>query len=319
MSQSLSRYIATVETAKHRVFQFLDADILPDNMLVNIAIDDSYFLGVLSSRVHFRWANATGGSLGMYIGDIRYNKTRCFETFPFPDATVETAARIRDLAEQLDAQRKRQQAQHPELTLTGLYNVLEKLRAGETLNAKEQVIHQHGLVSILRELHDELDRAVFSAYGWNDLADRLVGQPGATTPLLDKPAEQAETEEELLRRLVDLNTQRAEEEAQGRVRWLRPAWQNPTATTEQRPTYQEHLTELEPVAVTEPATKRPWPKAMREQVEVIRAGLTAGPRSVEQLAAAFQRKPAKAVRAVLETLEAMNLARCENDRWRLES
>ena len=315
----LSRYIATAMTAKHRIFTFLEENILPDQGIIAITLDHGFWLGILSSRVHVFWALVTGGRLGMG-NDPRYNNSRCFETFPFPDAAVETAARIRDLAEQLDAQRKRQQAQHPELTLTGMYNVLEKLRIGEMLNAKEQAIHQHGLVSILRELHDELDRAVFSAYGWNDLADRLVGQPGATTPLLDKPAEQAEAEEELLRRLVDLNTQRAEEEeAQGRMRWLRPAWQNPTAATEQRPAYQEHLTELEPVAVTEPAAKRPWPKAMREQVEVIRAGLTAGPRSVDQLAAAFQRKPAKAVRAVLETLEAMNLAHCENDRWRLES
>jgi hypothetical protein len=64
-----------------------------------------------------------------------------------------------------------------------MYNVLEKLRAGEPLNGKEKAIHQQGLVSILRELDDDLDRAVFAAYGWNDLADKLIGQPGATTPL----------------------------------------------------------------------------------------------------------------------------------------
>ena len=63
-------------------------------------------------------ALATGGRLG--IGnDPRYNKSRCFETFPFPAANSEQQARIRDLAEQLDAHRKRQQAQHPTLTLTG--------------------------------------------------------------------------------------------------------------------------------------------------------------------------------------------------------
>src|SRR6185437_14950022 len=45
--RGLSRYIATVETAKHRVFVFLDASILPDNMLVNIASDDAFHLGVL--------------------------------------------------------------------------------------------------------------------------------------------------------------------------------------------------------------------------------------------------------------------------------
>src|ERR1035437_3571575 len=46
----LRRYIATTETAKHRFFVFLDASILPDNMLVNIASSDAYVLGVLSSR-----------------------------------------------------------------------------------------------------------------------------------------------------------------------------------------------------------------------------------------------------------------------------
>lgn len=44
----LHRFIATVETSKHRFFVFLDKSILPDNMLINIALDDAYFLGVLS-------------------------------------------------------------------------------------------------------------------------------------------------------------------------------------------------------------------------------------------------------------------------------
>ena len=35
--------------------------ILPDNKLVNIALDDAYFLGVLSSRIHVVWALAAGG------------------------------------------------------------------------------------------------------------------------------------------------------------------------------------------------------------------------------------------------------------------
>lgn len=118
--------IATVETAKHRIFQFLDADILPDNKLINIALDQAYDLGVLSSRLHVVWTVAQGSTL-----EDRpvYVKTRCFETFPFPDAADELAAHIRDLAEQLDAHRKRQQEQHPQLVRTGMYNVLEKLAA----------------------------------------------------------------------------------------------------------------------------------------------------------------------------------------------
>jgi hypothetical protein len=129
----ISRYIATVETTKHRFFQFLSADILPDNMLVNIASDDAAIHGVLSSRAHIVWSLAAGGTLE---DRPRYNKSVCFETFPFPETTPEQQAQIRELAERLDAHRKRQQAQHPELTLTGMYNVLEKLRAGIALTAK---------------------------------------------------------------------------------------------------------------------------------------------------------------------------------------
>lgn len=193
----LSRYIATVETTKHRICQFLDASILPDNMLINIASDDAAILGVLSSRVHVAWALAAGGRLGVG-NDPRYNKTRCFETFPFPEGSPEHQAKICVIAERLDAHRKRQQTQHPELTITGMYNVLEKLRDGQELNAKEKVVNSQGLVSMLRELHDDLDCAVFAAYGWEDLAKKLVGLPGATTPLPDKPEAQAKAEEELL-------------------------------------------------------------------------------------------------------------------------
>ena len=35
----LPRYIATVETTRHRTFQFLDASIRPDNMLVCVGLD----------------------------------------------------------------------------------------------------------------------------------------------------------------------------------------------------------------------------------------------------------------------------------------
>ena len=112
-----------------------------------------------------------------------YNKSRCFETFPFPDAKPDQlSARIRDLAEQLDAHRKRQQAQHADLTLTGMYNVLEKLKTGEPLTAKEKVIHEQGLVAVLKTLHDELDRAVLDAYGWSDLAPLMEVVNGNAAP-----------------------------------------------------------------------------------------------------------------------------------------
>jgi hypothetical protein len=59
----LPRYIATVETTKHRVFQFLPTSVLPEHKLVAIALDDAFSLGVLSSQLHVCWALATGGTL----------------------------------------------------------------------------------------------------------------------------------------------------------------------------------------------------------------------------------------------------------------
>ena len=196
--QGLKRFIVTTETAKHRVFVFLAASILPDNMLTTIALDDAFYLGVLSSRVHVRWALSAGGRLGVG-NDPRYTKARCFDPFPFPSTDDSLKARIRGFGEQLDAHRKRQQSQHPTLTLTGIYNVLEKLRAGDPLSDKERLIHEQGLVSVLKQIHDGLDAAVFEAYGWpSSLSD-----------------------DEILMRLVALNAERAAEEAQGVIRWLR--------------------------------------------------------------------------------------------------
>jgi len=322
---NLHRYIATAITARHRTFVFLESELMADQALLVIGSQDALLLGALMSRLHVSWALAAGGRLGVG-NDPRYNKTRCFETFPFPNPTPSQAARIRELAEQLDAHRKRQQALHPELTLTGMYNVLEKLRAGDTLTPKERTIHEQGLVSVLRELHDALDSAVFEAYGWNDLAAELVGKPGATTPLPDKPEAQAAAEEELLRRLVELNAARAAEEARGLVRWLRPDYQNPGATsaTATATTPSQVEADLGPAEEAEasatPATsgKAAWPRGMREQVAAVRSALAHQPLPAEAIAARFKRTPRAGVQAVLEALEELGMVALEDGAYRLQ-
>ena len=251
------RYIATVETAKHRTFQFLDSSILPDHKLIAIALPDAFHLGVLSSSAHITWALAAGGRLGVG-NDPVYNKSRCFEPFPFPVATPAQQARIRDLAEQLDAHRKKQQAQHAELTLTGMYNVLEKLKSGAALTAKEKTIHEQGLVAVLKTLHDELDRAVLDAYGWNDLAslqDVVSGNAApASVNLATREEAQRALSDALLERLVALNAERATEEAKGVIRWLRPEYQAKGAAPEQKP-QQATLVGVEPETEAETATE----------------------------------------------------------------
>jgi hypothetical protein len=282
----LPRYIATVETTKHRVFQFLHDTVLPDNKLVAIALQDAHQLGVLSSSLHTPWALSAGSWLGVG-NDPVYVKTRCFETFPFPaedtGLTPALTERIRQLAEQLDAHRKTQQAAHPDLTLTGMYNVLEKLRSGEALSAKDKTMHEQGLVSVLRTLHDELDAAVLQAYGWSDLGP---------VPHQDAAARAAWTDA-LLLRLVDLNTRRAAEEASGTVRWLRPDYQNsakPTQTAAPEQTTMD-MPGIEtpdsaedtnaPTSTAKPVTQQAWPATLPEQIKAVADILSTAPSALD--------------------------------------
>ncbi len=72
--------------------------------------------------------------------------TRYFDPFPFPAATPTQAAEITALAEELDALRKVRLAAHPHLTLTltGLYNVLAGLRAGQPLTPADRDVLDAG-------------------------------------------------------------------------------------------------------------------------------------------------------------------------------
>lgn len=237
----------------------------------------------------------TGGWLGVG-NDSNYNHSDCFTKFAFPDPDDITKQRIRELAEQLDAHRKRQQALHPELTMTGMYNVLAKLRAGESLNPKERKIHEDGLVSVLKQIHDELDAAVFGAYGWpQDLTD-----------------------EQILERLVALNHERAEEESRGLIRWLRPEFQNAATHSQPQFTQDEDMEEdsdAKPAAKPAKVKKEAWPSTPRERVRSLRAALAAhhGPATPADLSKRFTRANKALIEELLETLVEVGQARLTAD------
>ena len=317
----LSRFIATPVTAKHRFFVSLSSEILPDDALMVFATDSAFLLGVLSSAVHATWALVNGATLE---NRPRYIKTRCFETFPFPDVNPDLMARIRDLAEQLDAHRKRQQAQHADLTLTGMYNVLEKLKTGEVLNAKEKIIHEHGLAAVLKTLHDELDRAVLDAYGWSDLAPLLEvvngnAAPGAGSTLATRDDCKRALDDALLERLVALNAERAAEEQRGLIRWLRPEFQIPASGQPQtRAAEQLEIDTGEKVAVAaKPGERRPWPATLPAQVKAVAEVLTAAraPLADDAIAACFTgRGPwKKRLPQIIDTLVAVGRVRRRKD------
>jgi hypothetical protein len=149
------------------------------------------------------------------------------------------------------------------------------------LTPKERLIHEQGLVTVLRELHDELDRAVLDAYGWpHDLDDQGI-----------------------LQRLVDLNAARAAEEASGLVRWLRPEYQNPGGPTAQP----GDLGLVMPAQSASPGAaqaRRPWPRSMAERVQALRDVLFAesAPLAPPALAGRFARASVAELGELLETL-----------------
>ena len=330
----MRRFIATPATAKHRFFTFLDGSILPDDALVVIAIDDAFHIGVLSSRIHIAFALATGATLE---DRPRYIQTRCFDPFPFPACDEAAKARIRALGEELDAHRKRVQAQHPGLSLTAMYNVLEKLRAAEprrgglqppsepqaqpesganapgrgtavanrrslALTAKEQAVHDAGLVSVLRQLHDELDAAVTAAYGW--VRD---GRPETDLP-----------DAEILARLVALNATRAAEEATGTIRWLRPEYQAPAGATTQSALEMTTKGTKDTKAKTKASkAKTPWPKSLAERVRATELALQSSPSPVTpaELAKRFTRAKPEDLAEILETLAALGRAHQAGDKF----
>jgi len=343
---NVARSIVTTETSKHRFFSFVGSETLPDNMLVCLAVPTGNVLSTLSSTIHVAWSLAAGSRLGVG-NDPRYNKTRCFDPFPFPDLTGKPAlkARLDELGERLDSFRKERLAEHDFLTMTKLYNVLERVRALEAAASKhpefpakprtesgaqsrdlaqddepgpgspsapgnstggeaveplteaERAIYEAGLVGVLKDIHDQIDDAVFEAYGW--------------------PADL--TEEEILERLVALNHERAAEEARGHVRWLRPDFQNPDGREAERAAEQSEIALPE---AAKAAAGAALPKDGADRARAVRTVLAASPQplSAKEVAAAFSGKNTQAkitkVAAMLSILEAVGQAETtEDQRW----
>jgi hypothetical protein len=194
----LGRYIVVPRTARHLIFTFVDGDVLPGTRLAAIASSDPAVLGVLSSSVHRAWAHRadpTGQGVG---NDFTYNHSACFNAFPFPDASPDILTEITHLAEQLDSDRKKAIAGDDRVTMTKIYNIIAKLRSKKALTPEENRISSIVDCVALRRLHDDLDRLVGRAYGW----DESISQ------------------EDILRNLVALHIQQRRDDAKP-IKWLR--------------------------------------------------------------------------------------------------
>ena len=159
----------------------------------------------LQSRVHEVWSAAFGATFG---AALTYNATDVFETFPFPDAW-ETHADLESAGERYHD-----------------FRADLMVRRGEGLTRTYNRFHdpnEDGAdIATLRSLHAAMDRAVLDAYGWRDI-------PNDYEFLLDYEIDEDEwgarkkpyryrwpddIRDEVLARLLELNAERAAEEAQ---------------------------------------------------------------------------------------------------------
>ena len=182
-----ARYIATPRVAKHRLFVWLTAQVLPDSRVFAIARDDDTSFGILHSRFHEAWAlgNASRHGVG---NDPTYNNQTCFETFPFPDgltpnlpaASYAEDPRAKDIAA---AARALVEARDRWLNPADLVESVREVVAGfpdrilPRSPAAAQALKARTLTKLyntrgtpegvwLDGLHQRLDEAVAAAYGW---------------------------------------------------------------------------------------------------------------------------------------------------------
>jgi hypothetical protein len=163
-------------------------------------------LCVIQSRVHEIWARSFSSSMK---DDLRYAPSDCFETFPFPPG-YETDPALEAVGQTYHDHRAMLMIAAKE-GMTKTYNHFHKSdQRGEPIRR-------------LRDVHDEMDRAVLRAYVWDDLADELRPE-FLTEETEDDHTYQgryfwpSEGRDEVLARLLALNAERhADEVADGLV------------------------------------------------------------------------------------------------------
>ena len=205
----MTQFIVTPETPTHTVFAWLWRGTAPDKNLVVIARDDDTTFGALQSAFHLAWVRGLGSPYGNHPTARRYNSTRVFRTFPFPEgltpnipaaeyaddpraiAIGEAARRLNELREAWlnppDLVRR-----EPEV-VPGFPDRILPVddRAAAILKKRTLTNLYNERPAWLDHAHRDLDAAVAAAYGW--------------------PADISE--EDALARLLALNLERA---AQGR-------------------------------------------------------------------------------------------------------
>lgn len=155
----LGRYVGITRVSswdRGPVFTFVAGDVHLGDGCVAFSFEDDYSFGVLQSSVHEQWFR---GRCSTLKSDLRYTSKSVFDTFPWPQspsenqagAVAEAAAAIIDFR-------------------------ASQMKAGLNLASQYDVLRQPGRTK-LRRLHDDLNAAVCTAYGFpinHDAGDTLA-------------------------------------------------------------------------------------------------------------------------------------------------
>ncbi len=129
------------EQRKYVPIGFMSPSVMVSDRVHIIPNATLYHFGVLCSNVHNAWMRAVCGRLK---SDYNYSASIVYNNFPWPSPTDEQRARIEQTAQEiLDAR-----AIHPDSSLADLYD-------------------EASMPPELRKAHQENDRAVMAAYGWD--------------------------------------------------------------------------------------------------------------------------------------------------------
>jgi hypothetical protein len=208
--ENYSQCLVTAITTSHLAFTFQPIRQVFTHSLVVCAFDAHGPFACLQSQVHYVWAKLLSSSLGM---TLRYSVSDAFHTFPFP-SEFEGNSTLKKVGQRYYDYRRELMVKNQE-GLTASYNRFHD--PGETSPKFQE----------LRELHDEMDRAVLQSYGWDDLAEQAIcnfildyeededDDPSVTRSRKKKPWRYRWSDEfcdEVLARLLQLNAELAMQE-----------------------------------------------------------------------------------------------------------
>lgn len=208
----LQQVLVTARVSPTGASTFVAADQVLHEKVVVFPVESASFFALVQSSIHWAWAVMYSSTLGAVT--LNYSPSDCFETFPLPrgldrlssppcSTPLDSAARRYHSARQ-----SVMQARHE--GLTKIYN-----RFNDASQASSDL-------DSLRELHAENDGSVVSAYGWEDLRQKL-GHGFHDTKQGIRFTISGLARREVLARLLKLNHERyAQEVAQGLHDKLKP-------------------------------------------------------------------------------------------------